>query len=98
MVPCLLSPYSPVKVIQVVDVAFCNISFIKAPSHLVFGFPLLRFVLGVMLLILVVISSLKQSVVLYRATRQWQPNRYVQLLVKDGILYFIAYVFPFPFR
>ena len=57
----------------------------------------LRFVLCVLLLILAVISSLKESVVLYKATKQWQPNRYIQLLVKDGILYFLVYVFLFPF-
>jgi hypothetical protein len=50
-----------------------------------------------MLLILAVISSLKESVVTYKATKQWQPNRYMQQFVKDGILYFLAYVSPFPF-
>jgi len=29
---------------------------------------------------------------MYKATKQWQPNRYMQKLVKDGILYFIVNV------
>ncbi|KAF8427615.1 hypothetical protein L210DRAFT_3565041 [Boletus edulis BED1] len=27
---------------------------------------------------------------MYRATKQWQPNRYIQQLVRDGILYFFV--------
>ncbi|KAF8442255.1 hypothetical protein L210DRAFT_3536164 [Boletus edulis BED1] len=27
---------------------------------------------------------------MYRATRQWQPNRYISLFAKQGILYFLA--------
>ena len=92
MAPFLLLPIPPVTVVQVMDVTFCSISFRKAPSHLVFGFPILRFVLGVMLLMLAVISTLKQSVAMYKATKQWQPNHYMQHLVKDGSLYFLAYV------
>ena len=34
---------------------------------------------------------------MYKATKQWQPNHYMQLFMKDGILYFVAYVSPFPF-
>ena len=29
---------------------------------------------------------------MYKATQKWQPNRYIQLFVKDGILYFVVYV------
>lgn len=28
----------------------------------------------------------------YKATGEWQANRYLNLLVKEGILYFLAYV------
>ena len=56
----------------------------------------LQFVLSVMLLILAVIQTFKQSVQMYRATKQWQPNQYMQQLTADGILYFLVYVFCFP--
>ena len=29
---------------------------------------------------------------MYKATGQWQPNRYIQQFVSDGILYFLTYV------
>ena len=34
---------------------------------------------------------------MYKATKQWQPNCYMQLFVKEGTLYFLVYVSPFPF-
>ena len=55
---------------------------------------ILRFVLSVTLLTLAVIQTLKQSVEMYKATKQWQPNQYMQQLTADGILYFLVYV-PF---
>ena len=30
-----------------------------------------------------------------KATKQWQPNKYLQQLVTDGIIYFLVYVFLF---
>ena len=51
-----------------------------------------RFILGATLLILAVTQTLKQSVTMYKATKQWQPNRYMERLMGDGILYFLAYV------
>ena len=92
--------FSLATVVQVtMDVAFCNIS--SEPSNaalqLLWGITSLQMALGVMLLILAVISTLKESVVLYKATKQWQPNHYMQLFAKDGILYFLVYVSPIPF-
>jgi hypothetical protein len=84
--------FSPVTVVQVIDFSFCNSSLSNASAHLLLGITAIRVVLGVMLLILAVISNLKQSVALYKATKQWQPNHYMQLFMKDGILYFVAYV------
>ncbi|KAF8135107.1 hypothetical protein EV363DRAFT_1213141 [Boletus edulis] len=40
--------------------------------------------------ILVIAQFLKQSFQMYRATKQWQLNRYVNLLVKQGIFYFLG--------
>ena len=57
---------------------------------------ILRIIFGVMLLVLAFASTLKQSIMLYKATKKWQPNHYMQLFVKDGILYFLAYVFLSP--
>ena len=29
---------------------------------------------------------------MYKATRQFQLNRYISLLVREGMIYFVAYV------
>ena len=92
----LLLPISPVSIVRVVDFSFCNASWINAPSLLhVYG-DIPRFVLGTTLLVLAVIQTLKQSVEMYKATKQWQPNRYMQQLMRDGIIYFLVYVSLYP--
>ena len=101
MWPHISTTFLPVTVVQIVDLSFCNSSFSSAPSHgsqLLLSITALHLVFGVMLLILALISTLKESVVLYRATKQWHPNCYVQQIVKDGILYFLAYVSPIQFQ
>lgn len=94
--PHLLPPFSPVTIVQVMDVSICNSSWNN--SRLVIpvynGIP--RFLLGATLLMLAVTQTLKQSISMYRATKQWQPNRYMERLAKDGILYFLVYVSSFP--
>ena len=50
------------------------------------------FILSSALLTLAIIPTLKQSLDMYKATKKWEPNRYMKLLVRDGILYFIVYV------
>lgn len=52
-----------------------------------------RFVLSALLLILALGRTLGQTIEMYKATKQWQPNRYLKLFLTDGILYFILYVF-----
>jgi hypothetical protein len=96
--PCLLPPFSPVAAVQVNEVAFCNIiSLSSPPLWLLWCITALRHILGAMLVILAVTSTLKESVVMYNATKKWHPNHYMKLLVKDGFVYFLMYVSPFPF-
>ncbi|KAF8449462.1 hypothetical protein L210DRAFT_863951 [Boletus edulis BED1] len=47
-----------------------------------------RLVLAAALVILAVTQTVRQSVEMYKATKKWQLNRYMQLLVRDGIFYF----------
>ena len=49
-----------------------------------------NFILGVALLILAVMQTIKQSFHMYKATNHWQPNQYMKLLVRDGIVYFLV--------
>ena len=50
---------------------------------------------------LAVIPTIKQSIDMFKVTKQWQPNKYMRQLVTDGILYFLLYAslfyFIFPF-
>ncbi|KAF8428932.1 hypothetical protein L210DRAFT_3652216 [Boletus edulis BED1] len=91
------NPYTrlPVITARILDFSLC----IPLPSRalLLSGTPYvaLRLTLGAMLTILAVFQTLKQSFRMYKATKRWQPNRYMQKLVKDGILYFVVYVPPF---
>ena len=41
---------------------------------------------------LVIMQFVKRSLELYKATRQWQLNQFINLLVMEGVVYFLAYV------
>lgn len=51
------------------------------------------FVVSVVLFILALVQTLKESIGMYKATKWWRPNQYMKLLMKHGILYFFLYVF-----
>ncbi|KAF8440000.1 hypothetical protein L210DRAFT_3541406 [Boletus edulis BED1] len=74
---------------QVSDFSFCNISGMNTPATLQVYQTAPRLVISAALVILAVSQTLKQSFEMYKVTKQWQPNRYMQKLVGDGILYFI---------
>ncbi|KAF8136940.1 hypothetical protein EV363DRAFT_1315960 [Boletus edulis] len=72
--------------------SFCNVSF-NDPLALDIMLQIVpRLALAATLVILAVTQTLKRSVEMYRATKQWQLNRYMQLLVRDGIIYFVMNV------
>ena len=50
---------------------------------------------GAAVCMLALLQFVKQSIQMYRVTKQWQLNRYMSLLVREGILYFLVYV-PIP--
>ncbi|KAF8122318.1 hypothetical protein EV363DRAFT_1555387 [Boletus edulis] len=84
-----------VTVVGVFDTSFCNVSYVDGPPTpgLYIALVILPgLLLAATLLVFAVFQTVKQSVELYKATKQWQPNRYVQQLVSDGILYFALYV------
>jgi len=80
--------YISVTVAQVLDFSFCTVLYINSPPYLQVYLAAPRLVLSVALIVFAVVQILKQSFEMYRATKQWQPNRYMQKLVGDGILYF----------
>ncbi|KAF8127588.1 hypothetical protein EV363DRAFT_1171890 [Boletus edulis] len=81
-----------VTLAQVLDLSFCNVSYMNTPAILFVYNATPRVVLAAALVIFAVSQTLKQSFEMYKATKQWQPNRYIKKLVGDGILYFFVYV------
>ncbi|KAF8126691.1 hypothetical protein EV363DRAFT_1347117 [Boletus edulis] len=84
--------YSSVTIVQIVDFSFCNDSSANFPRILNALIVVPRLVLSSTLMILAAFQTLKQSVAMYKATKQWKPNHYMQQLVGDGILYFLVNV------
>ena len=70
---------------------FCDF-FFDVPPNITIYFMIPRFVLSAVLLVLALTQTLKQSIQMYKATKQWQPNQYMKLFVRDGIIYFFMYV------
>ncbi|KAH0830245.1 hypothetical protein J3R83DRAFT_1605, partial [Lanmaoa asiatica] len=86
----LLPPFRTVTIIQVTGFSSCNAGWRNVPFMLKVYQVIPRFVLGAMLLIFAVAQTLKQSVNMYKAKKEWQLNRYMERLVKDGVLYFLV--------
>ena len=91
---CIPIPLPSASIFQVLDFTLCNGTFSGVPDHLGLYVALPRFALSGMLLVLAVTRTLKQLVDMYGATKQWQPNRYINQFARDGIYYFIVYVSP----
>ncbi|KAF8126625.1 hypothetical protein EV363DRAFT_1298648 [Boletus edulis] len=85
-------PHGPLssRVNQVPGFSTCDHSLSTSSPVLYFYLLGLRATISIMLLGLAAIQTLKQSVEMYQVTKQWNPNQYMQLLVKDGILYFVV--------
>ena len=90
----LIPPFTQVTILQIDNYSVCAFSLGGTSSTLDLYGRILLIVLGATLLVLTVFQTVKQSVAMYKATKKWQPNRYMQQLVRDGALYFIVYVFP----
>ncbi|KAF8428938.1 hypothetical protein L210DRAFT_3563812 [Boletus edulis BED1] len=80
-----------VTTVRTLDFLVCNYLTADNGFYAVY-YLATRLALSALLAILAVFQALKQSLEMYKATKQWQPNRYMQKLVKDGILYFIVNV------
>ena len=85
------SSSATVTIIQVGGFSVCN-GLSKIPSPLLLGLAIPRLALGITLFILAAIPTLKESIEMYKATQIWQPNQYMQRLMRDGVLYFFVYV------
>ena len=62
-----------------------------------------QIIIGALMCLLVVIQFIRVALQMYKATGHFHLNRYMNLLVKEGMIYFLAYVhvssfilFPLP--
>ena len=53
--------------------------------------------IAVIMCLLVAAQFIKESLQMYKATKRFQLNRYMNLLVGEGMIYFLAYVHLFLF-
>ena len=85
-----LAVHCKAATIQILDFSICVVD----PTSLIWAevYSILQITHGAAMFILVIVSFVRESLQMYRMTRQWQCNQYVSLLVKQGILYFLVYV------
>ena len=48
--------------------------------------------MGTLMCLLVVIRFARESLQMYKVSNQFQASRYLSLLVRDGMFYYLAYV------
>ena len=56
---------------------------------------ILQLIPGAVTCLFIIIQFVRQSLQIYRATKQWQLNRYTKLFFREGIIYFLVYVISF---
>jgi len=82
-----------VETIQILDTSFCSFQ-LYSPSVDVWAQGLVatipQMVHGALLCTLVIIHFVKQSIQMYRVSLRWELNKYVNLMVKQGIIYFFV--------
>ena len=87
-----LSSFLPLVVVSpVLDYSICYASLSTVIPYLKYT-PLTGFVFDGLLLVLALIPTVKESISMYKATKQWQPNRYMALIVREGVAYIFLYV------
>ena len=81
---------------QVLDFSFCVLQN---------GFPIwpeavtaIQITLGGLMCLLVAIQFIRQSLEMYKVTKRFELSRYMNLLAKEGMFYFLAYVHVSPFH
>ena len=86
---------------QVLDYSICE-SQVVVPFSVVVLQPAAQVILGTLMCLLAVIRFIRESLQMYRVIKRFDISRYLSLLTRDSILYFLSYVYalsfdPFPF-
>ncbi|KAG9315361.1 hypothetical protein JVU11DRAFT_4507 [Chiua virens] len=78
----------PVVTLQILEYKYCAVQL--KPRIWNRLTDILQIVFAAALCVLAVVQFVKQSLQMYRLTKQWQINRYMNLLVRQGVTYFFA--------
>ena len=97
LIPCKLynrifTIFLPLAVIvQELDYSFCDMQIGYSPIWVEIINPV-QITLGAFMCLLIAIRFMKESLQMYNATKRFQLNCYMNLLAREGIIYFLAYV------
>lgn len=81
---------------QVLDFSFC--AALYDPPILSSIINIVQITLGAPMCLLVVIQFFKEALQVYKATKRIRMNRYMNLLARESIIYFLVYVHVTFFR
>ena len=79
-----------VSITQLIYIAVCNV--VPTIQRWTIAPTVVKLAPSTVMCILVAAQFVRDSLQMYQATRTWQLNRYMNLLVRDGFLYFLVYV------
>ncbi|KIJ62486.1 hypothetical protein HYDPIDRAFT_30444 [Hydnomerulius pinastri MD-312] len=82
---------------DIVDVKICTASYLAAPQTAVHALVIPRIILSFFLCAFAIVRFIDHSLETHSALGQWQSNRYIVLLVRESVLYFIVSVIPLQF-
>ena len=88
--PYLRKSACTVSIVQLFDIAVCGGAVGTERCGVLC--MAIQFTLGAVMCVFVTAKFVGDSLRMYRATGKLQLNRYMSLLVRDGLLYFIVYV------
>ena len=88
---------------RVPDLSFCVVQFSSIGNSVIVILLVgsAELALGALMCLLVVVQFIRELLQIYKATKRFRPNHYTILLVREGMIYFLAYVhvssfLPYP--
>lgn len=86
-----LPPFLNIVIIdQVLDFRFCVIQ--PGLAMWLEMAQIVQITLGATMCLLVAVQFIRESLQIYKVTKRFQVNRYMNLLAREGMIYFLAYV------
>ena len=86
-----LTAHHTATIVQILDLSFCQLGFVPLGWNKASGIT--QLIHAAVMCALVIVRFTWQSLRMYKATKQWQLNQFINLFVMEGVLYFILYVF-----